>query len=51
MTERELKYTAFVKDDIENNKGRLVNCCDEIDYILGHPECTEIFQKHYLKKK
>lgn len=50
MTERELKYTAFVKDDIENNKGRLVNCCDEIDYILGHPECTEIFQKHYLNE-
>lgn len=48
MTEREVKYAEFVRDDLENNRGRLVNCCDELSYLINNPECTEIFAKHYL---
>lgn len=46
--EREIKYEAYVKDDIENNKGRLVNCCEEIDYLIANPEANRIWNKHYL---
>ncbi len=45
---REEKYMAFVKDDIENNRGRLVSCCEEIDYLLAHPKANDILNKHYL---
>lgn len=48
MTEREIKYEAFVKDDIANNRGRLINCMAELDYLLAHPEACEIFSRHYL---
>jgi len=48
MTEREIKFKAFVKDDMETNRGRIVNCCDEIKFLLNHPKANEIFSKHYL---
>lgn len=45
---RDEKYAAFVKDDVENNRGRLVQCCEELDYLLAHPEVNAIMGKHYL---
>lgn len=45
---RDEKYNAFVKDDLENNRGRLVNCCDELDYLLKNPAANAVFNKHYL---
>ncbi|SEK82985.1 phenylacetate-CoA ligase [Pseudobutyrivibrio ruminis] len=48
--DREEKYNAFVKDDIENNRGRLVSSCEELDYLLAHPEANEILSKHYLNE-
>ena len=48
MTERDVKYEAFVKEDMENNRGRLINCCNEIEYLLAHPSDAEIFSQHYL---
>lgn len=48
MTEQKQKYEAFVKDDLENNRGRLINCCDEIHFLLDHPESEQIFMKHHL---
>lgn len=48
MTERDAKYEAFVKNDLAENRGRLLNCCDEISYLLDHPKEAEIFTKHYL---
>lgn len=45
---RDEKYQAFVQDDLTNNRGRLVNCCDELDYLLAHPEANMILNKHYL---
>lgn len=45
---RDEKYNAFLKDDIENNRGRLVNCCEELEYLLAHPEANKILNKHYL---
>lgn len=46
--EREEKYTAFVEDDLKNNRGRIVNSMAEIDYLIQHPVECEIMQKHYL---
>lgn len=48
MTEREEKYMAFVKDDMENNRGRLLDYCEEINYLFSHPGAVEIMSKHYL---
>ncbi|MBR0150926.1 MAG: hypothetical protein IJP89_06155 [Synergistaceae bacterium] len=48
MTEREIKYEAFVRDDIANNRGRMVNAMAEVEYLLAHPEACEIFSRHYL---
>ena len=48
MKERDAKYEAFVKEDIENNRGRLLNCCNEIEYLLAHPSNAKIFAQHYL---
>ena len=48
MESRDEKYQKFVKDDIDNNKGRLVNCCEELNYLLAHPQENAFFQKHYL---
>lgn len=42
------KYKAFIEDDFKNNRGRLVSCCKEIDYLLAHPKANEILNKHYL---
>lgn len=47
MTEREIKFNAFVENDKENNLGRLVNGCDELRYMLAHPEANIITAKHY----
>ena len=48
MTEQETKFSAFVKDDLENNLGRMINSMDEIRYMIEHPKESEIFRKHYL---
>ena len=48
MTERDIKYQKFVKDDLENNRGRLLNCCNEISYLLSNPGAIHIFSQHYL---
>lgn len=50
MNEQEMKYTAFVKDDLENNRGRLTNSCDELSYLLNHPKANQIFSRHYLNE-
>ena len=50
MTEREIKYDAFVKDDIANNRGRIVNSIEELDYLIAHPEACGIFSRHYLNE-
>lgn len=46
--DRDIKYQAFVKKDAEENCGRLVNSCDELDYLLAHPDANNIFSQHYL---
>ena len=48
MTERDVKYAAFKEDDIKNNRGRLVNSCDEISCLLENPHICEIVSKHSL---
>ncbi len=48
MTERDRKYEAFVKYDRENNKGQLVNCCEELSYLLKHPKISRILEIRYL---
>lgn len=47
MSEQEIKYAAFVEQDRESNLGRLVNGCDELRYLLQHPEANRIMSKHY----
>ncbi|WP_225748733.1 hypothetical protein [Paraeggerthella sp. Marseille-Q4926] len=49
-SDRDIKYDAFVRDDLENNRGRLVNCCDELSFLLSHPDEARIFEKHYLNE-
>lgn len=48
MTERNVKYAAFKEDDIKNNRGRLINCCDEISCLLENPNICEVAAKHSL---
>ena len=48
MTEREKKYAAFVENDMLNNRGRIVNGCEELRYLLKNPKVNSIFAKHYL---
>lgn len=48
MTEQQEKYNNYVLDDMENNRGRLVNCCAEMKYMLDNPSVSKIFEKHYL---
>lgn len=47
---RDEKYTKFVEEDTKNNKGRLVNSCDELRYLLANPDANEIFRKKYLNE-
>lgn len=47
MTERDIKYNAFVESDKQNNLGRLVNSCAELKYLLDTPEANKIFAKHH----
>ena len=47
---REEKYSAFVEEDNEKNCGRLVNACEELDYLLAHPDANRVFSKHYLNE-
>lgn len=47
MTERDIKYNAFVESDKQNNLGRLVNSCAELKYLLDNPEANKIFAKHH----
>jgi len=46
--EQKEKYLAFVEDDLENNRGRIVNSMEEIEYLIHHPVECNIIQKHYL---
>lgn len=48
MTERDAKYEAFVKDDMQNNRGQLINCCEELSYLIQNPEVAKTFTKKYL---
>lgn len=48
--DRDVKYQAFVKKDLEENCGRLVNSCDELEYLLAHPDANSIFSQHYLNE-
>ncbi len=48
--ERLVKYEAFVKEDQEYNNGRLVNCCDELSFMLDNPDVSEIVSKHALNE-
>lgn len=50
MKERNEKYEMFVKQDMENNRGRIINCCNEISYLLAHPEANAIMAQHYLNE-
>lgn len=45
QNERDQKYNAFVELDKANNLGRLVNGCEELSYLLDHPEANRIFAK------
>lgn len=47
MSERDTKYAAFVKQDKENNLGRLVNACNELKYLLDNPIANKVFAEHY----
>lgn len=48
MTEQERKYNDFVQYDEKNNRGRLVNACDELSFLLKNPKVNDIFVKHFL---
>lgn len=37
MDERTEKFNSFVEYDRINNKGRLVNACDELEFLLNNP--------------
>lgn len=50
MTERDIKFNEFVKDDLKNNKGRLVNACEELSFLLENPKANSVFEKHYLNE-
>ena len=45
MTERDIKFQAFVEDDNANNFGRIVNACNESLFLFEHPEVSQIFEK------
>ena len=48
MTERDIKFQAFVEDDNANNFGRIVNACNESLFLFEHPEVSRLFEKQYL---
>lgn len=48
MDSQKIKYQEFVRDDLLNNKGRLLNACEELKSLLNNPELNNIFSKHYL---
>lgn len=48
MSIREEKYKRFVEEDIKDNRGRLVQSCEELKYLLDNPKVNEIFVKHNL---
>ena len=48
MDERTEKFNSFVEYDRINNKGRLVNACDELEFLLNNPQINSIFSQHYL---
>lgn len=48
MTERDKKYAQFIENDILHNRGRIVNGCMELRYLLKNPKVNTIFAKHYL---
>ena len=51
MSERDTKYAAFVKQDKENNLGRLVNACNELKYLLDNPIANKVFAEHYYNRQ
>lgn len=48
MTERELMWNEFKKDDLENNHGLIVNQLDEIKRIMTNPDEYNSFVEGYL---
>lgn len=48
MTERDAKFQTFVKDDIENNRGLIINQYKENLAILNAPLKMEAFRMGYL---
>lgn len=46
--EQRLKYEEFEKNDIDNNRGRIVKSMEEINYLISHPKECAIIQQHYL---
>ena len=50
MTEQERKYAAFVEDDLQNNRGRLVNCCEELQIMLQNLAIASIVAERSLNK-
>lgn len=45
---RDEKFKAYYLDDIENNRGRLVNSCDELNFLLKNPKINSVINAHYL---
>ena len=48
-TDREKKYNAFRKFDLEKNHGLIVNQYEEIKMIMEHPDSTKGFREGYLE--
>lgn len=49
MSERDKKYQDFFEDDMKNNRGRIVNNCEEIKFLLSNPREAEKITKNYLE--
>lgn len=50
MNDRDTKFRAYVEDDKKNNRGRLVDSCEELEYLLEHPQANSILSRHYLNE-
>ncbi|MBQ8261307.1 MAG: hypothetical protein IJZ00_03375 [Lachnospiraceae bacterium] len=46
--DRKEKYEAYKKKDILYNRGRLINSCEELKYLLDNPKAAEIIAQHSL---
>lgn len=48
LSEQEEKYLKFWQEDLEKNRGLIVNQYEEVEAIMDHPDFTEGFRKGYL---